>query len=189
MGLLDIINLIITFVILLVIVGIAVVLYNYYKDIPSNNTGYCSPCTPVGETGGPECPDGYEMYGGVCYLDRWTEFGGTKTAVCSVEYPGCSGAGYGCTVDITENLPAGTPCNNSNIAGWNSGDGYFVVNGYSTNYCAKGGTHDIWCDESTEGGDPTVCPDNADYFEGWCCTAKCPSGTRRTEFCICEGVD
>lgn len=186
MSIADTLSAIILVIAIVIIAMVAYFVYQYYQRIPSNDTAYCAPCSPIGDSNGPSCPEGYVEYWGVCYVDRWTKYGGTKTGVCSVEYPDCSGAGYGCYVDITQDLEPGTECTPENIPGWTSGEGYFVVNGSTTNYCAKGGTHEIWCDRGTNGGSPGVCPDDSDYFEGFCCTAKCPSGTKRTEYCICQ---
>lgn len=187
MSIADTLSAVILIVAIVIISLMAYFIYQYYQTLPSNNTAYCADCQPLGSPTGPGCHEGYDYYGGVCYVDRWTKFGGTKTAVCSVEYPGeCSGAGYGCYVDITQELPPGTECTADNIPGWSSGEGYFVVNGITTNYCAKGGTHEIWCDRGTQGGAADVCPNGGDYFEGWCCPNKCPAGQTRTEYCICQ---
>ena len=177
----------ITLIIILIVVALGYFLYQWYESLADTSGGYCQSCSATGEDGGPMCPAGYVYYGGLCYIDRWTKFGGTKTASCSISYSGeCNGAGYGCYVDITQQLAPGTLCDDGNVPGWNPANvGYFVVNGYNTNYCAKGGTHDIWCDEGDAGGQPTICPDDADYFESECCKAKCPSDKVRTELCTC----
>ena len=127
----------------------------------------------VGQLNGPVCPTGTEKYGGICYTDTWTAEGGTKTAVCTVDWGTYGGVYTQCGIGIYD-LNYGDPCPMV-------GPGY-----HKTAWCTcqlRGPiTAGQYC--QSEGG-PSQCPEGWDFFGGICTQAACPSGTTRTGICTC----
>src|SRR5436189_805486 len=81
-------------------------------DVPINPAGgSIVDCTKYGTlaTGSYTCPPGTIETGGVCYTDNWTANGGTKTAVCTVAYPGNTQLYTKCGIGIYD-LAYGAPC-------------------------------------------------------------------------------
>jgi len=131
---------------------------------------YGTPVTPTA------CPAGTQEYAGYCYTDVWSQYGGTKTAVCTVDYPGGIYLHTQCGIGIYY-LNIGDPCPMV-------GDGWFKT---ATCTCQYGGpiTSSEYCQSR---GKPSVCPSGSDTIPGAssCYSTACPVGYVRTGRCTCS---
>lgn len=154
-------------------------------DVPLNPAGgSIVDCDKYGTlaTGGYSCAPGALEYGGVCYTDNWTMNGGTKTAVCTVEYPGSTQLYTKCGIGIY-NLDYGAPCTML-------GPGWFKTAACT---CQSGGevttvAGGLYCQSQ---GLPSNCPVGSDGVNGAsapCFSQPCPSGYKRTGRCTCSPV-
>jgi len=135
-------------------------------------------CGALGkETGvSPVCRPGTHYHGGACYKDVWSQEGGVKTDICTINYsstannvsPSVSG------VPGIDNLEIGAPCPMLGV-------GYHKT-GSST--CQYRGvvTAPLYCQSE---GYPNHCPTGSEFFAGKCYNNPCPSGFTRTNRCAC----
>lgn len=178
-------NAIITLVILVLVIVIGYYIYAWFATLPITNCAVYGTIHTIGEAGGPICDPGAESYGGLCYNDVWTEEGGTKTAICTVEYPQDYHLYTDCSVGI-QDLYIGDACDKA--TGWppNMGLGWHKT---ALCTCQQGGvvTASQYCVLSSD-PTPIHCPDGSDYFESACYSTACPSGYKRSEICTCEYI-
>jgi len=129
-----------------------------------------------GAPNGPMCKTGTQEFGAICYTDVWTNRGGTKTAVCTVDYGPFGGVVTRCGVGIAA-LNIGDPCPMI-------GQDY-----YKTAVCTcqlKGViTASQYCQSQ---GMPDQCPPGWDFLADNCFAEACPNGFVRTEVCTCTPV-
>jgi hypothetical protein len=172
----------ISIVSLIIVVIVIYFIYTWVQSLPTTDCPKYGNIHTIGKDGGPECENGIRVEG-LCYVDRWTQYGGEATAACTVKYPG--DLAFVTNFDIgIDNLYSGDPCNEETLgSAWTYGDGYFKTLGYT---CQRGGiiTSYRYC-ESTSPGTPTICREG-DYFESACYTESCPEGLTRTEICTCS---
>lgn len=174
---------VISLIVLVLVIIVIYYIYAYFSTFPIWDCPKYGNPHSLGLDGGPICDTGAESYGGVCYNDVWTANGGTKTAVCTVEYPGSFEVVTNCFIGI-QDIEQGAPC--SDIPGWNRGPGWYKSAVCS---CQHGGIviAGMYCKIADE-GTPRHCPDGSDYFESECWSEACPAGYKRTEFCSCSYI-
>jgi hypothetical protein len=119
------------------------------------------------------CPTGDAPFGDICYKDVWSSMGGTKTAICTVDYGSYGGVYTECGIGIYY-LNYGDPCPMV-------GPGYFKT---AVCTCQLRGaiTSSQYCQAD---GLQRTCPMDADSFQGSCYKAKCPDGYFRCGACSC----
>lgn len=125
--------------------------------------------------GGLTCPTGTQDYGGYCYTDVWTAGGGTKTAVCTVDYgPPYTTYSTHCGIGIYY-LNYGDPCPMV-------GPGYYKT---AVCTCQYKGLITGYANCQSQGY-PSQCPIGSDSYEGSTCYSNpCPTGYTRTGRCSC----
>lgn len=180
---------------IIIVIVVIVVIYLYNRTSPNDRNlvpiGPTNPLTPIippdnlpntlndcGTYGnrvstGNFCPAGKSYYGGVCYTDVWTDQGGVKTGVCSVDYGPYGGVSTDCGQHYYLNqgdpcLPAGSNLHKTALCSCQSGG---IVT--ASQYCQNASL-------------PISCPPGTDTFDGGCLGASCPQGYRRTGLCTCQ---
>ena len=149
--------------------------------VPEGLPNTITDCASYGNIIKPDlhCPAGKALFGGFCYDDIWTVNGGTKTAICTVDYGSFRGVHTECGIGIYY-LNYGAPCPML-------GPGYFKTAVCS---CQLGGvvTASDYCANPSK---PTPCPVGTDFLNlaaplaPVCLGASCPTGYTRTDVCVC----
>jgi len=164
-------------ILLLVIFLIAYLIYEFgafWNGLPDTDCGkYASESAAVGTTHGPKCGPGSELFGGVCYKDTWTEQGGKKTAICTVDFGKYEGVYTKCDIGIYY-LNYGDTCTMV-------GPDYRKT---AVCTCQKNGivTSSQFCRDT---GIPRVCEPGWDFYGSVCWKAACPEGRHRSAICTC----
>ena len=165
---------------LILAIVIIYLIYSYIESFGTISAKYCATRADIGDPGGPTCRPGAVEFEGICYVDKWTQYGGVKTAPLTVEYPGDSALFTNCGGEI-QALNQGDTC--SNLPDWTRGPGWFKT---AVCTCQHGGivTAAQYGIEDVEPY-PTHCPPDADFYGGICYKEKCPNGTYRSYVCTC----
>jgi len=165
-------------IIILAVIGvIAYYGYQIYESFPSTNCfKYARESAAIGTENGPGCAAGDAQYGGVCYVDNWTQGGGKKTAVCTVDWGSYGGVVTNCSIGI-QNLNIGDECPML-------GTGYHKT---ATCTCQLRGvvTASKYC---INRGIAKTCKQGWDYYGGVCYADACPDGYKRTAVCTCQKI-
>ena len=181
-------------IIIFVVIGI-IIYYLYFnnpaiapasltKPLSDNPLEPLSPgamvdCDQFGHNiGAPACKtgtQGFTLAGNThCYKDVWSAQGGTKTAICTIDWGTYGGVVTRCGIGIYD-LNIGDPCPMV-------GPGY-----YKTAVCTcqfKGViTSSQYCQSESL---PDQCPAGSDLFAGNCYARTCPTGFKRTARCVCS---
>ena len=178
-------------IVIIIIVIVAVVVYFYTRPVSKNSNSGLQPIVPpipppnlpntitncnhygTRVSPGEYCPAGKALESGVCYTDVWTQQGGVKTAVCTVNYGSYGGITTSCS-DYYQ-LYQGDPCPTA-------GANYHKT---ALCTCQLGGivTAGQYCQNASL---PILCPPGTDEFQGGCIGASCPEGYTRTGICTCQ---
>ncbi len=165
----------ITGLIFLAIIGV-IIYYSViiYNSIPTTSCSqFANTSAALGTENGPNCPEGQNYYGGVCYTDYWTQQGGTKTAICTVDWGSYGGIETDCFIGI-QDLSIGDDCPMV-------GPGYHKT---AICTCQLRGivTAAKYCQSQ---GIATTCKPGWDYYGSVCYQDPCPEGYYRSAICTC----
>lgn len=167
----------------LIVLGvIGVIIYFVYEAIASAPTTSCTTyahtSAALGTENGPGCAAGQDYYGGVCYNDYWTAEGGTKTAICTVDYGPYGGVFTECGIGIFD-LNQGDTCPASLSP--QLGTGWHKTAVCTCQY--KGiVTASKYCQSA---GIAQTCKPGWDYYGSVCYQDPCPDGYYRSAICTC----